>query len=163
MLWVLVIIWLWKDLGVSVNKSFTNQAASECLVYVFADAPHLLKLIRNSFLDYGFKLNEKLITSRCVREVISRSVKDLKTTFKLSSKLVSVECGTRMNVSLAAKLLSETTAKSLEYFGERGLLSSTNWKDSSQFISLVDLWFDVFSSKRKDRDSKNQDMLLVFI
>lgn len=146
---------LWKDLDVSVNNtSFTNPAASDRLVYVFADAPHLLKLIRNNFLDYGFKLNEKIITSSCVREVISRSVKDLKTTFKLSSKLVNVECGTRMNVSLAAKLLSETTAKALEYFGERGLLSSTNWKDTSQFISLADEWFDVFNSKTKDRDSK---------
>lgn len=111
---------LWKELDVSFNDtSFTNPAASDRVIYVFADVPHLLKLIRNNFLDFGFKLNEKLITNSCVREVISRSVKALKTTFSLSSKLVNVECGTRMNVSLAAKLLSETTAKSLEYFGKR--------------------------------------------
>lgn len=41
---------LWKDLGIRIDhSSFCNPAAPGRNVYVFADAPHLLKLIRNIF------------------------------------------------------------------------------------------------------------------
>lgn len=41
---------LWNMLGIGINKpSFTNPAASGREVFVFADAPHLLKLIRSNF------------------------------------------------------------------------------------------------------------------
>lgn len=43
---------LWNSLGISVdNACFPNPAASARQIYVFADAPHLLKLIRNNFLS----------------------------------------------------------------------------------------------------------------
>lgn len=43
---------LWKSLGVGIDKpSFTNPAYGDRDMFVFADAPHLLKLIRNNFLD----------------------------------------------------------------------------------------------------------------
>lgn len=119
-----------------------------------ADVPHLLKLVLNNFLDYGLNWMKSSLQAAVFVRSSAGVLKDLKTTFRLSSKLINVEFGTRMNVSLAAKLLSETTAKSLEYFGVRGLLSSTNWKDTSHFISLVDSWFDAFNSKTKNRDSK---------
>ena len=53
-----------------------------------------------------------------------------------------------MNVKLAAQLLTETTAKSLKYFGQQGLLKSKDWETTSRFISLCESWFDHFNSRR---------------
>lgn len=52
-----------------------------------------------------------------------------------------------MNVKLAAQLMSNTIAKSLQYFGQQNLLKSKDWQDTSNFISLVDSWFDLFNSR----------------
>lgn len=142
---------LWKSLDISINNtSFTNPATSSRQVFVFADAPHLLKLIRNNFLDYGFTLHGnslQTVTNASVRELILRSVHDLKTAYRLSQKHIDVQGAKRMNVRLAAQLMSETTGKSLHHFGEQGLLKSKDWYDTSKFILLVDSWFDIFNSK----------------
>lgn len=143
---------LWRSLSVDINNtSFLNPACGDRDIFVFADAPHLIKLIRNNFLDSGIRLDGKngckTATNGCVREIIQRSVKDLKTTFKLSDRHVHVYGTQRMNVRLAAQLLSETTAKTLQFFGKQGLLKSKNWQTTSDFIMLSDSWFDLFNSK----------------
>lgn len=141
---------LWRTLGINVNNtSFTNPAASR-EIFVFADAPHLLKLTRNNFLDHGFTLDGHsfpTVTSSSVREIIVRSVRDLKTTHRLSDKHINVEGVKRMNVRLAAQLMSETTAKTIKYFGEQGLLKSYDWDDTSKCLAIVDSWFDLFNSR----------------
>lgn len=78
---------LWNGLDVNVtHSSFTNQAASDREIHVFADAPHLLKLIRNNFLDHGFALNSNVVnlSNNRVRELVIRSTADLKTAHRLS-------------------------------------------------------------------------------
>lgn len=159
---------LWNSLGVGVDKcSFQNPASNDRQIFVFADAPHLLKLVRNNFLDHGFKLDGskgcKSVDSTCVREVVKRSTKDLKLTFRLDDRHIEVHGTKRMNVCLAAQLLSETTAKSLQYLGGRGLLKSDNWEETSKFIMLVDSWFDLFNSrspygKKASRDAYGQHL-----
>ncbi|XP_071519277.1 transposable element P transposase isoform X4 [Panulirus ornatus] len=138
---------LWNTLDVSPEKSsFTNPADKERQIYAFTDVRHLLKLIRNNFLDYGFKMADgKLVNSECVRELIART-DDLKVTHRLSQKHIHVQGANRMNVKLAAHLLSEATGKSLKYFGERGLLHSKDWDSTSDFILLTDAWFDLFNA-----------------
>lgn len=63
---------LWNTLNVTPEKPhFTNPAASDRDGYVFSDAPHLVKLIRNNLLDHGFKLADgSYVTSSCIREII---------------------------------------------------------------------------------------------
>ncbi|XP_071525284.1 transposable element P transposase [Panulirus ornatus] len=140
---------LWNRLHVSPGKSsFTNPADQERQIYAFADAPHLLRLIRNNFLDYGFKMADgKLVNSECVREMIARSKGDLKVPHRLSHKHIRVRGANRRNVKLAAHLISERTGKSLKYFGERGLLHSKDWDRTSDFILLTDAWFDLFCAR----------------
>lgn len=130
------------------NTSFTNPAACERQVHVFADAPHLIKLIRNNFLDSGFVLpQDKFVRCGPVREFILRSKSDLTTAHKLSEKHINV-CGVqRMKVKFATQLLSETTSKSLEYFGRKGLLKDKDCESTSHFIGLADKWFDLFNSR----------------
>lgn len=140
---------LWKSLGVSTeNTCFSNPANSERKIYIFADAPHLIKLIRNNFLDSGFLLADgNKVSHDCVTEIIARAKHDLKITHRLSDKHIHVTGPSRMNVKLAVQLLSGTTAKALKYFGEKQLLTSMNWKCTSEFIELSNAWFDVFNSR----------------
>lgn len=47
-------IGLWKSLNITPSSpSFINPVTLKN-IYVFADVPHLLKLIRNHFIDRGF-------------------------------------------------------------------------------------------------------------
>jgi len=41
---------LWHNLGISMEKTF-EHSITKSNIYAFADAPHLLKLARNHFLD----------------------------------------------------------------------------------------------------------------
>lgn len=54
---------LWKEPCIGIMKTcFQNPADYIKNIYVFAYAQHLLKLIRNQFLDVGFIIEDKLIT-----------------------------------------------------------------------------------------------------
>lgn len=76
-------VWKIRDISID-NLSFVNPAPPDRRVYVFADAPHLTKLIRNKFLDSGFRFPDRtIVNSGCVRELIVRSASDLKTTHRL--------------------------------------------------------------------------------
>lgn len=80
---------LWKSLNKNIdNISSPNPAASTCQICVFADAPHLLTLIKNHFLDHGFILHAnsyQTVTSNSMQEIITRSdIHDLKTAHRCS-------------------------------------------------------------------------------
>lgn len=66
---------LWRSLLVDiVNPRFLNLACGDRDIFVFADASHLIKLIRNNFLDSGVTLDGrsgyKIVDSGCVSEII---------------------------------------------------------------------------------------------
>lgn len=66
---------LWKDFKIdpteSTKCSFKNPFADRS-IFLFADVPHLLKLIRNSFIDSGFDLtNGKHVSDSAIREIMS--------------------------------------------------------------------------------------------
>ena len=145
---------LQKDLNIDIEYPFfTNPSHPDRQIHVFADGPHVIKLLRNHFLDKGYSMGDKNINSECVREIIRKSVRDLKTTHHLSENHVNMTKAKRMNVRLATQLMSETTAKSIQFFGEKGLIHSKDWAATSEFIVLVDSWFDVMNSKAT-RDKK---------
>ncbi|KAM8717279.1 hypothetical protein ACLKA7_004047 [Drosophila subpalustris] len=65
---------LWTNLGVSHERTwFKHPSDSDMKVFVFADAAHLLKLIRNHFLDSGLLVGDKVITQQTVRQVMSHA------------------------------------------------------------------------------------------
>ncbi len=60
---------VWKELGVShVHPSFKNPFNASRTVWVFADAPHLFKLLRNHFIDDGIHLASGTVISAEWRE-----------------------------------------------------------------------------------------------
>lgn len=141
---------VWKTLGIDpVNTkkvSFKNPCA-EREVFVFADVPHLIKLIRNNLLDSGFVLeNGDIVSVKCIREMLGKTKTEYGLAYKVSDIHLNVSGQQRQRVKYATQLLSKSCASALQYLGERGLLTSKNWDATAKFISLVDQWFDVMNS-----------------
>jgi len=55
-LWRFYYIGLWKKLNISFDNTYFSHPITND--YYFADAPHLLKLIRNWLIDTGFVLSD---------------------------------------------------------------------------------------------------------
>jgi hypothetical protein len=52
------------------NPSFKYPVNDDLLMFLFADVPHLLILLRN-FLDEGFLINVEAVSERCVQQFLS--------------------------------------------------------------------------------------------
>lgn len=44
------------------------------IIYVLADDPHLIKLIRNHFVDSGFSIDDKFINKDIVEELLNHTL-----------------------------------------------------------------------------------------
>lgn len=129
---------LYKELNIDHKKTFFNNPANNEKIFVFADVPHLLKLIRNNFLDHGFLLNSKEINKSIVQEVLDvTSTSDLKITYKISKESLNVQGAARQKVKLAAKLFSHTISKAITRCGTLGSLKQANWIECAEFFKLV--------------------------
>ena len=89
---------LWKELGIKVDlkneencKYNFKHPITEEPIWLFADFPHLLKLLRNHFLDKDVKLgpdfNNAVISVKVIQKLIdAQKSQDLQLTFNLSEK-----------------------------------------------------------------------------
>lgn len=106
---------MWKQLHISCSRCeihyfFLHPVTGEN-IYLFADAPHMLKLLRNWFLDYGFVLKDgTIITKDKVYELMLMVKSEISPAFKLSELHFDCKDNERMNGQLAAELFSHTTA-----------------------------------------------------
>lgn len=76
---------LLKELGISATKTWFSNPANENPIYVFADVPHLIKLIRNHFIDQGFIYNGKEINKTVIEKLITwASASDLNIAHKIT-------------------------------------------------------------------------------
>ena len=66
--------------------------------------------------------------------------------YKVTETHLNVRGQQRQRVIYASQLLSKTCANSIRYLGEKGLLVSKNWKQTADFLTLTDEWFDVMNS-----------------
>ena len=108
---------LLKQLGVTpANFSIVNPYNSQ-RIHFFDDAPHLLKLIRNNFIDHGFKYLGQDISPTTVAELLRCQSSDLKIAYKVSECHLSVVKTDRQNVKLAAQLLSQSVGNTLKHYG----------------------------------------------
>lgn len=131
---------LLKELEISVQKSwFPNPKNANQRIHVFADVPHLIKLIRNNFIDHGFLINGNLIDKSIIEELISvtNEKSELSIAYKISAENLSVKNAGRQKVKLATKLFSHTVARAISRSDNLGKLSSKNASICSDFFKLV--------------------------
>ena len=64
---------LWNEMGITESQPFFKHPCHKNInVYVFSDTPHLIKLLRNHFLDSGFHLDNKLLTKQPLVELLEK-------------------------------------------------------------------------------------------
>lgn len=139
---------LLTKMGINVFKTFISHPSDGNLViFFFPDVPHLIKLIRNHLLDQGFLLaNEKFISKTGLEELLQIQKGDLKTAFKLTREMLDVQGTARQRVSPATKLFSNNNANALMLAGKEKLISYNNYVELSNFLKLVNDWFDIHNS-----------------
>ncbi|KAJ8881978.1 hypothetical protein PR048_018466 [Dryococelus australis] len=82
------------------NVLFPNPSDVKRNVWVFADVPHLIKLLRNNFLDYGIQVhNGTVIRKEHISNIIED--KELKLCPKLSDVHLNVKCSARQKAQAA--------------------------------------------------------------
>lgn len=130
---------LHNELNISEAKPYFENHTNKEKIFVFADVPHLIKLIRNNFVDHGFvNDNNKEIKKEIVEQAISAtSVSDLKITHKITSEQLNVAGPQRQKVKYAAKLFSHTMSSAISRCGSLGFLTAENWVECAEFFKLV--------------------------
>ncbi len=139
---------LWKSLGISSETShFCNPSNPERKIWAFADAPHMLKLLRNHLIDQGFELPDKTVVNiQTLERLLQVDCGELKLCPKLTRNLLTLKGAERMRVSPAAKVFSSHTAALCKFVYPK---SPQIW----QFFQLINDWFDILNSRvPKDSD-----------
>ncbi|KAK4327037.1 hypothetical protein Pmani_001815 [Petrolisthes manimaculis] len=126
-----------KDIGISENhNTFLNPYDNSRVIHAFLDVPHLIKLVRNHFLDHGFyNINtKKEIRSDPVKKLSVLGNGNLKLAPKLTDHHLQVKGPQRQRVKYAVQLLSGTVSKAMKFLGEHGKLESETLVETSEFI-----------------------------
>lgn len=115
-------------------------------VYIFADTPHLIKLIRNNLTDSGFFMkNGDCVSNACIREMSLKTKTEYDLAYKLGETYLNMSGQERQRAKYAVQL-SKSCANSPRYLGEKGLLQTKNWRETAKLISFVEDWFDILNS-----------------
>lgn len=125
---------LLNQLGISNAQTFFQNPADDTRdVHVFLNAPHLLKLTRNRFLDHGFdSLDRKQqISSAPIIELLAVDSGELELRHKLSDQHINLKGSQRQQVRYAMELMSGSVANALQFLGKNGKLVSKDWRETA--------------------------------
>src|SRR5271154_6311558 len=101
---------IWKEIGISKEKTFSKHPCDNSNVWWFADVPHLIKLIRNNILDYGLTLSTQCKISKSDFEQLMKTDNgEFRLQFKVSDYHINLKGRERMRVRPACQLLSRRT------------------------------------------------------
>lgn len=144
-----------KQLGVSVAKPFFLSPNGN-KVFAFADTPHLLKLMRNHFLDTGFTSHGELISARPVAKLLDVQRSDIGIAYRLTPEHFPTKRSTkRQKVKFAAQVFSNSVSAALLRLDatEPGVMPPET-KRTAEFIKLINDWFDIFNTRCPVNDSR---------
>lgn len=137
-----------RDLNISEEKPYFIHPSDKLKkIFVFADVPHLIKLLRNHFVDSGFIYKDKVITTRPIAEIIQVEKSDLKISFKVNSTHLEVAQASRQKVKFATQLFSNSVSSCIKWCVANGKCKSLNALQCAEFIKTVNDWFDIFNSR----------------
>ena len=136
---------LFRELGATHDKP-TFQVKGRT-ISVFADIPHMLKLLRNHFLDDGFALaSGTRFTKNNLKRLLDKDAGELRMCHKLKDAHFSCQGQQRQNVALAAELFSHSTASAYKLlFGK----DSPQEQERADLIETINGAFDILNSRSK--------------
>ncbi|KAL1493601.1 hypothetical protein ABEB36_009302 [Hypothenemus hampei] len=128
-----------RGLNVTPEQPFFINPANKEKVFVIADVPHLIKLIRNHFVDKDATCSS-----------------DLRMTYKITKETLNVTGPGRQKVKLATKLFSNTISAAIIRSGTLDDLQCDFWFECAEFFKLVNDWFDVLNSRTLVSDTRDR-------
>lgn len=133
---------LWTVCNVNFENSYILHPETGEKIHMFSDVPHLLKLLRNWFIDGGFLLPDGTELNQFRIRQLLESNTEISPLFKLSILHLELQGAERQNVRMASELFSRTVAESLRrhFPGDEVVHKLAN------FIELVNNWFDIMNS-----------------
>lgn len=140
---------LFNQLNVNhVNPCFKTDSGRD--VFVFSDAPHLLKCLRNHFVDKGF-INDGIEYSvNPILDILRRDNGDLRICPRLLLEHVTVTGAGRQKVKYAARLFSHNVSQALLVHG------GPTAAPTASLFKLIDEWFDVENVQQIQKDSRKR-------
>jgi hypothetical protein len=137
-------IGLLNSLGISPEQPFfLNQFGPSQKIFVFPDAPHMLKLCRNHLLDDGYQIDEGcFLKKQDFEEILQADSGELKICPNLTLEHLDCRGNARQRVRPAAQLISHSTATAFK------CLHPEKTKQAD-WIETVNSWFDVMNSRLK--------------
>lgn len=145
-----------KNLKITLESPFFTHPSSETKkIFVFADVPHLIKLIRNHFLDSGFLMDGKIINSEPIAEVLNLEKSDLKINHKVTPMHLEVKRAARQKVKFAVQLFSHSMYACIRWCVSVGRCKSPNALACADFVKIVNDWFDIFNGNCLSKDVRS--------
>lgn len=155
---------VFKSLEVGLDDptkcSFPHPCDSYLEVFSFFDGPHLLKLLRNHFLDDIITIDDKIITKVILEQLLKINSPEINTCHKFQQYHLDVQGPERQKVKPAAQLFSNTVAKNIEYWGQKGHFEGFHWLETAAFIKTVNDWFDLFNNATDFTHAYGKDLNL---
>lgn len=138
---------LWSDMNVTETKP-TFETPGKNSLFVFGDAPHLIKSLRNHFIDKGYFVHGKHVGPEPLKRLVSSQRIDIKIAHKLSEKHFPKESLKRQKVSLATQLFSNSVSAGIRKLASMKLSPPmpSETEDTAIFLKLTNDWFDIFNS-----------------
>lgn len=135
---------LHNALNISPSETWFVNPANQNKIYVFADVPHLIKLLRNLYVDQGFILNGKEINKNIIeKRIVFTTQTDLNIAHFMCNIQISLgyngkfKCERSSETKYATKLFSNTISKAISRCGTLGKFDSENWMECAEFFKVV--------------------------
>ncbi|KAJ6639291.1 Transposable element P transposase [Pseudolycoriella hygida] len=133
---------LWTKCNVNYERPYISHPITKDKIFMFSDAPHLLKLLRNWFIDGGLLLSDGTELNQYRIRQLLESNTEISPLYKLSLHHLEVKGAERQCVRLASELFSHTVAESVR----RNFPKDAVAHKLADFIELVNNWFDIMNS-----------------
>lgn len=139
-------------LGASFDSNkpipYIKHPVDESKVYIFLDACHMLKLLRNTLGDFGTIQypGHGTIDWKYIDRLVHYQQKEKYVTHRLNKHHILYKKN-RMNVRLAAQTYSQSVASSIEYLRKIGNKFYEKSMTTSDFVRRMNRLFDIFNAK----------------
>lgn len=136
-----------KKLEITESKPFFHSNKGNP-IFMFADPPHLLKLLRHHFLagmQYSKDGIVKSITKDAVIQLLKKQITDKKLAHKLTWDHLDVAGLKAQNVLKAAQLMSMHVASAIRHLASTKKSMPENSMDTADYIETSNDSFDIFN------------------
>lgn len=146
------------------DQSTSNQSALKLLniseenpfffvdghkIFTIYDVPHLLKSVRNNFIEACFQKDNKIFSFNDIKETykIDKSNKRSKTLIKITDSHIHPTSFQKMRVKLAVQVFIHSMSSAIRTCAETEQLLSKTAFDTADFIEFMNNLFDCVNSR----------------